>query len=205
MTWGFNLLYGPVEVALPLHVTEDLGAPGTVLGLYWTLFGVGAVLGGLAVGALRRLPLWPVTVLIVLGWGVVLLPFGSPAPAAVTVACFALGGAIYAPFVPLSITLLQAAAPRQHLTAILAARSAVLLTAAPLGTALGGPLTTALGARATLGGSGLATIALAMITGAVLLTHRRPRSSTAPRDGTSIAPAMTNTSSDPSTPCQEQP
>jgi MFS family permease len=62
LTWFFNLLYGPVEVALPLHVTEDLHAPGTLLGLYWMLFGIGAVLGGLAVGALRQLPLWPVTI-----------------------------------------------------------------------------------------------------------------------------------------------
>ncbi len=52
LTWFFNFLYGPLEVALPLHVTDDLHAPGTLLGLYWTLFGIGAVLGGLAVGAL---------------------------------------------------------------------------------------------------------------------------------------------------------
>jgi len=42
LTWFFNFLYGPVEVALPLHVTNDLNAPGTLLGLYWMLFGVGA-------------------------------------------------------------------------------------------------------------------------------------------------------------------
>ena len=66
----------PAEVALPLHVTADLHAPGTLLGLYWMLFGVGAVLGGLTIGALRQLPLWPVTVAIVVCWGLTLLPFG---------------------------------------------------------------------------------------------------------------------------------
>ena len=80
LTWFFNLLYGPVEVALPLHVTDDLHAPGTLLGLYWMLFGIGAVLGGLAVGALRQLPLWPVTVVIVVAWGLALLPFGFDVP-----------------------------------------------------------------------------------------------------------------------------
>jgi hypothetical protein len=65
LTWFFNLLYGPVEVAPPLHVTDDLQAPGTLLGLYWMLFGIGAMLGGLAVGALRQLPRWPVTIGIV--------------------------------------------------------------------------------------------------------------------------------------------
>jgi MFS family permease len=175
LTWFFNFLYGPVEVALPLHVTDDLQAPGTLLGLYWTLFGVGAVIGGLAVGALRQLPLWPVTVGIVIAWGVVLLPFGLEAPTAVTVACFTLGGAIYGPFVALSVTLMQATSPPQHLAAMLAARSAALLTAAPLGTALGGPLTTALGPRATLGVSGLATVVLGVVA-CLLLTLRRNRS-----------------------------
>jgi MFS family permease len=175
LTWFFNLLYGPVEVALPLHVTDDLHAPGSLLGLYWMLFGVGAVLGALAVGALRQLPLWPVMVGIVVAWGLALLPFGLGVPTAVTVACFALGGAIYGPFVALSVTLMQAKAPPQHLAAMLAARSATLLTASPLGTALGGPLTTALGPRAALGGSGLATVTLGTVAGALLLARRRRR------------------------------
>jgi hypothetical protein len=153
LTWFFNLLYGPVEVALPLYVTDDLKAPGTLLGLYWMLFGIGALLGGLAVGALQQLPLWPVTVTIVIGWGLSLLPFGFDVPTAVTVACFTLGGAIYGPFEALSVTLMQAKSAPEHLAAMFAARSAVLLTASPIGTAFGGPLTAALGPRATLGGS----------------------------------------------------
>jgi MFS family permease len=173
LTWFFNFLYGPVEVALPLHVSDDLDAPGTLLGLYWTLFGVGAVIGGLAVGTLRQLPLWPVTIAIVVGWGLALLPFGLDAPTAVTVACFTIGGAIYGPFVALSVTLMQAKAPPQYLAAMLAARSAALLTASPVGTAIGGPLTTALGPRATLAGSGLATVALGAAACVLLLARRR--------------------------------
>ena len=132
-----------------------------------------AARGGLAVGALRQLPLWPVTVVIVVAWGLALLPFGFDVPTAVTVACFTLGGAIYGPFVALSVTLMQAKSPPQHLAAMLAARSAVLLTASPLGTALGGPLTTALGPRATLGGSGLATVVLGAVACVLLLARRR--------------------------------
>jgi hypothetical protein len=56
---------------------------------------------------------------------------------------------------------------------MLAARSAALLTASPLGAALGGPLTTALGPRATLGGSGLATVALSAVACVLLLARRR--------------------------------
>ena len=173
LTWFFNLLYGPVEVALPLYVTDELNAPGTLLGLYWMLFGIGAVLGGLALGALQQLPLWPVTITIVVGWGLSLLPFGLGVPTAVTVACFTLGGAIYGPFEALSVTLMQAKSAPEHLAAMLAARSAVLLTASPVGTALGGPLTTALGPRATLGGSGLATVAVGAVASVLLLARRR--------------------------------
>jgi MFS family permease len=173
LTWFFNFFYGPVEVALPLHVSDDLDAPATLLGLYWMLFGIGAVLGGLAVGALRRLPIWPVTIGIVLGWGIALLPFGLDAPPALSVVSFAIGGLIYGPFVALSVTLVQSASPPQYLAAVLAARSAVLLTASPLGTALGGPLTTALGPRATLVVSGLVTVALGLVAGVLLLARRR--------------------------------
>jgi predicted MFS family arabinose efflux permease len=115
------------------------------------------------------------TIVIVVAWGLSLLPFGFDVPTAVTVACFTLGGAIYGPFVPLSVTLIQAKSPPQHLAAMLAARSAALLTASPLGTALGGPLTTALGPRATLGGSGLATVALGAVACVLLLARRRNR------------------------------
>jgi MFS family permease len=175
LTWLFNFLYGPVEVALPLHVTEDLHAPGSLLGLYWALFGIGAVAGGLTIGALRRLPLWPVTLAIVIGWGLALVPFGLSVPTAVTVAAFTLGGVIYGPFVPLSVTLMQATSPPEHLTAMLAARSAALLTAAPIGTALGGPLSTALGPGPTLGVSGIATVVLGTVAALLLLARRAPR------------------------------
>lgn len=154
LTWFFNFLYGPAEVALPLHVTDDLHAGAGLLGLYWALFGAGAVLGGLAAGALRRFPLWPVTLGIVAGWGLALVPFGLGASAPVTLACFTFGGLIYGPFTALSYTLFQERTPAAWLTTVLAARSAALLTAGPVGTALGGPLIALLGPRQVLAASG---------------------------------------------------
>lgn len=162
VTWGFNFLYGPVEVALPLHVSRDLHAGAGLLGLYWACFGVGAVLGGLAVGSLRRLPLWPVTLGIVAGWGLVLIPVGLAVPTAISLGCFALGGLIYGPFNALSFTLFQQRTPAALLTTVLAVRGAALLTSDPVGTALGGPLTSALGPGRVLVGSALATVLLAV-------------------------------------------
>lgn len=173
LTWFFNFLYGPVEVALPLHVTDDLHAGAGLLGLYWTLFGVGAVVGGLAAGTLRRLPLWPVNLGIVAGWGLTLVPFGLGVPAPVTVVCFALGGVIYGPFTALSYTLFQERTPEAWLTTVLAARVAALLTAAPVGTALGGPLVAATAPDQVLAASGVATVALAAAGAAVRFRGRR--------------------------------
>jgi MFS family permease len=172
LTWLFDLLYGPVEVALPLHVTTDLAAGSALLGLYWTAFGVGSVAGGLLTGVLRRLPRWPVTVGIVGGWGLALLPFGLGAPAAVTVACFGLGGLIFGPFNALSMTLVQDETPPRQLASVLALRSAALMTAAPVGAALGGPLVTAFGPRPVLAGSGVATVALAAVSLVAVLRIR---------------------------------
>jgi hypothetical protein len=51
--------------------------------------------------------------------------------------------------------------PAALLTTVLALRASVLLTASPVGAALGGPPTTALGARQVLTGTGIAMIFVA--------------------------------------------
>ncbi|WBB59026.1 MFS transporter [Streptomyces sp. WMMC500] len=176
LTWLFFALYGPVEVALPLYVTGELDGDAGLLGLFWTAFGVGAVVGGLTVGALRRLPLWPVTLGIVAGWGAtLLLPYGLGAGTAGAMACFALGGAVYGPYPALSFTLFQNRTPEGWLTTVLAARGAVLLTSTPVGAALGGPLVAAVGPRAVLAGSGAATVGVAVVGAGVWLASRGAR------------------------------
>jgi hypothetical protein len=52
----FYLLYGPIEVALPVHVATDLHGSAALLGTIWAIFGVGAVAGELTAPFLRR---WP--------------------------------------------------------------------------------------------------------------------------------------------------
>jgi predicted MFS family arabinose efflux permease len=66
----------------------------------------------------------------------------------------------------------QDATPPAALASVIAARSSLLILAAPLGTALGGPIVAALGARGTLLVSALATIALGLVTVAVLARAR---------------------------------
>ncbi len=161
VTWLFSFLYGPVEDALPVYVAHDLHAHARLLGAYWASFGIGALASSLLVGTLRNHDIRRTTIVVVAGWGACLLPFAF-APVAVTLACFAIGGLIYGPFVPLSYTLFQAATTTPNLSRLLAARSAIVMTAYPLGTAIGGPLIAALGAANTLAASGAATILLAL-------------------------------------------
>jgi MFS transporter, DHA3 family, macrolide efflux protein len=72
----------------------------------------------------------------------------------------------------LSMAVLQDASPSAALAQVIAARSSLLIIAAPIGTAFGGPIVAALGARGTLLLSALATIGLGLITTAVLLSRR---------------------------------
>ncbi len=173
VTWLFNLFYGPVEVALPLFVAQDLHAGAGALGLYWAAFGIGAVTGALAVGTLRNLPLWPVLLGVIAGHGLAMLPFGLHAPAVFSLAGFALAGLIYGPYSALAFKLFQDRTPAALLTTVLALRASVLLTASPIGAALGGPLTTALGARQVLTGTGIAMIFVAACAAALRLRSTR--------------------------------
>jgi MFS family permease len=161
VTWLFFFLYGPVEAALPVYVAHDLRADATLLGAYWAAFGVGALAATLVAGTFRGHSVPRITLWIVAGWGACLIPFGF-APVGVTLVCFALGGLIYGPFVPLTYSLFQSATTTANLPAVLAARSALVMLASPLGTAIGGPLVGVLGGSHTLAASGIATVALAI-------------------------------------------
>ena len=181
LSFVFYLLYGPVEVALPVHVAIDLHGSAALLGVFWAVFGVGAVIGELTAPFLRRWRVWPTMTAIVLGWGLALTPLGLPGPLWVALAAFFAGAVIWGPWMSLSMAVLQDASPPGALAQVIAARGSLLILASPLGTALGGPLVAALGARGTLLVSALGTIALGLITVAVLAAarHRAPAAGTA--------------------------
>ena len=169
LSFVFYLLYGPVEVALPVHVAGDLHGSAALLGIFWAAFGVGAIIGELSAPFLSRWPVWPTMTAIVLGWGLALVPLGLPTALWVGPAAFFAGAVIWGPWTSLSMAVFQDATPATALAPVLAARSSLLIVASPLGTALGGPMVAALGARGTLLVSALATITLGLITTAVLL------------------------------------
>jgi hypothetical protein len=173
LSFVFYLLYGPVEVALPVHVAGDLHGSAAMLGLFWAVFGAGAIAGELAAPFLRRFPVWPVMILIVLGWGAALLPLGLDVPEWAALVAFCLGAVIWGPWTSLSMAVFQDASPLESLAQVLAARSSLLIVASPLGTALGGPLVAGLGARGTMLVSSLGTVAVGVIAGWLFLRPHR--------------------------------
>jgi MFS transporter, DHA3 family, macrolide efflux protein len=173
LSFLFYLLYGPVEVALPVHVALDLRGSAALLGTFWAVFGVGAICGELSAPFLRRLPVWPTMTAIVLGWGAALLPLGFRTPLWVALAAFFAGAVIWGPWTSLSMGVFQSAAPPEALAQVLAARSSLLIMASPLGTALGGPIVAGLGARGTLLVSAIGTVVLGLATAVVLIAARR--------------------------------
>ena len=172
LSFVFYLLYGPVEVALPVPVATDLHGSAALLGLFWAVFGVGAVIGELSAPFLRRWRVWPIMTGIVLGWGLALVPLGLVTPLWMALAAFFAGAVIWGPWMSLSMAVLQDASPPAALAQVIAARSSLLIIAAPLGTALGGPIVAALGARGTLLASALATVALGVVTAGFLAARR---------------------------------
>jgi len=176
LSFVFYLLYGPIEVALPVHVATDLHGSAALLGAFWAVFGVGALIGELAAPFLRHWPVWPTMTGIVLGWGLAIVPLGLDTPLWVGLAAFFAGAVIWGPWTSLSMAVFQGAGPPASLAQVIAARTSLLILASPLGSALGGPIVAALGARGTLLASAAATIALGVITiGVLALARARKR------------------------------
>jgi len=166
LSFAFFLFFGPFYAAMPVHVVEDMHGSATLLGAYYTAFGIGALAGGLGTGYLRRWPLMPTTIGTVILVGAAMLPLGLGAPVGVSVCAFAVAGAAWGPFMATSMALFQRSTPVELLPRVLAANSTVLVLAVPLGTLAGGPLVATLGPRPTLLACAVAILALGAVAAA---------------------------------------
>lgn len=178
LTFLFFLLFGPVYVALPVHVTNDLHGSAALLGLYYSAFGIGSLVGALATGYAGNLPLWRTTIAIVIGFGATLLPIGLGAPTPVSLIFFVVGGFIWAPYMATSRALFQRRATPETLPSILAANNALIVGAVPLGTMTGGLVAGRIGAQHTMLAVALCTMALGLVAAIVIKVF--PNSRTEP-------------------------
>ena len=169
VTCVFFFLYGPVEVALPIHIAREIHGSAALLGTFWATFGIGAIAGGLAAGLLRHQPLWRIVAAVIIGWGAALLPLGLTDSVLPGLIGFAVGGLIYGPFNAICTELFQRASPPHLLSRVLATRTALTTPSTALGTLIGGPIVVAIGGRHTLLASALLTIALGVVVAAASL------------------------------------
>jgi MFS family permease len=95
LSFGYFFLFGPVYVALPLHLAEDVRGSAGGLAAYYSAFGIGAALGALLTGYLGRWPLWPTMVGIAIAFGAAMLPLGLDVPTGVALASFGLAGFLW--------------------------------------------------------------------------------------------------------------
>lgn len=168
VTLLFYGLYGPFDVALPLHVRENLGGGAQLLGLLLSGFGLAALLGNVAAGALgRRFEPWPTSLVVTAGWGAAVVALGLAGNPVVALAAIAIGGFIYGPHPAMIWTVLQSETRPDNIAGISAAWSSLVTLVVPVGTLLGGPLTAVLGPRGALVASGVGTVALAVVAAAV--------------------------------------
>jgi hypothetical protein len=165
VVFWFNLLYMPVEVALPLLVRGPLHGNGTALGVIWAGFGAGAVLGGMTTIWLRRIPRQRLLVATIAAWAVAVLLLAAAPSTLFAAAAFFLGGLVYAPFTPTAYTFVQSLLTPDEQQPVVTLWAAGGVLAGPVGLAFAGPLVTAAGARGGLVVSAVATIALVPLAG----------------------------------------
>jgi MFS family permease len=174
VTFVFNFLYGPIDVGLPIFVRHSLGEGSTLYGQMFTVFGVGSLVGSLAVGGLRRESMvqW-IMVLSIVGWGGAALLLATAGTPAMALLAFGLGGLLYGPSTAAVVSAIQGATPVAEQGPVMSIWAAVAIGALPLGTAVGGPLVAGLGTRGTFALSAGLTLALGATTLAAVLSPRR--------------------------------
>lgn len=143
----FNLFYGPVEVALPLFIRDDLREPANALGLVWTSFGTGAFIGAFSVNFLRKAPQMLVITAIVGGWALCVAGLGTATTVTGTCIAFFLGGLVFGPFTAMVYSMLQSFLQPQEQQPVFTLWAAGLTLASPLGLGLAGPLVNTAGPR----------------------------------------------------------
>jgi predicted MFS family arabinose efflux permease len=145
-----NLIESPLLIVLTVYAREVLDS-SVALGVLFGVFSVGAIAGSMASGAVAaRVPgrwILPITfsgIVILYGALIIEPPFA-------TILAVALGvGLMAGPFNPFLDTVFQQRVPSRMRGRVFGLRSALMMSATPLGVLAGGALISAAGIRTTL-------------------------------------------------------
>jgi len=139
---------GVFNVALPFLVKETLGSGAGILGLVFTLYGVGAVLGGLFMGSInfQKIRRLGVTIyLLASSMGVAILTMGAFPALTVLIMMAVLLGFFLECFGVVWITLLQERVPSHLLGRVSSVDTLGSFSVIPIGLALAGVAVSAIG------------------------------------------------------------
>ncbi|MET8090572.1 MFS transporter [Micromonospora sp. NPDC005220] len=164
ITAVMTVAYGPVVVGLPILIGDRTSAlpVATELGLLWSLFGVGMVVGGLIAGSMPSLATTRTAALLTAGWGLTVLVLGLPAPVFVTAAAMLVGGLAYAPFTAIVYTVMQERLPQDRLAEGAAYLNSLKSLTTPGGVLLAGFAVAALGATTAIITAGVLLVAICL-------------------------------------------
>lgn len=164
VTLCFSLTYGPLEPALPVLVQHVFHAGPQMLGLLWSGFALGALIGTFLWGYFR--PQWslrPVAAGIIALWGLCSGMVGATRSPWVALIFLAIGGFTYAPYNILYSVWRQRLVPDALRGKVFGAINGVTGVGLPMGQALGGFMIGAWGALTTVKIGGIACILLGLM------------------------------------------
>jgi MFS family permease len=163
LSTAYFFCFGPFDPALPVIVRDQLGADVQTYGLLWSLAGVGCLAGLLVAPALCRLPRPAVVnvALVVLNGVAMLVVALAPNVAAAVFGCVAIG-LLWTPYAAVEATALQRLTPRRIHGRVFGLQRALVISALPLGAALGAMAQDRYGASPTLAVAGLVSMVVAL-------------------------------------------
>ncbi|SFL90640.1 Transmembrane secretion effector [Gracilibacillus orientalis] len=164
VTLVFNFTYAPLEPVFPVFVGDILNSGAEILGIIWTVFAIGALLGSIIwVRFKPRVPYSYLLGTVIFLWGMAPLSFSFFSNEYIIYFIMFLGGIAYAPYNIVAPTLQQQLVPNHLRGRIIGIIGLIAGLGFPIGAYVGGKLGDYLGAAHTIFLSGLLTVLLGVV------------------------------------------
>ncbi|WP_160847616.1 MFS transporter [Pontibacillus yanchengensis] len=161
VTLVFNVTYAPLEPVLPVFVGKNVNGGPSTLGLIWTVFAVGALIGSFIWVRLKMDVYYSYSLGVVISlWGIAPVIMSQFTNETIIYIIMFFGGVVYAPYNIVEPTLEQQLVPDKIRGRVLGVLGMIAGIGFPVGTFLGGLLGEFIGPSLTIFLSGMFTIVL---------------------------------------------
>jgi MFS family permease len=161
MALFLNITYGQLDVSIPLFVHEELHQTGSVLGMMWTGYGLGAIVGTALVAFVRmdgRQGFW--MSVMVAGMGMSLIPMVWARGLWLPIILMWAAGFCFGPYAPLARTIVQKLVPDDLRGRVFGIRTSIIGIGVPAGSALCGVVLQTIHPSVWIGVMGVTILAL---------------------------------------------